>query len=129
MEYRLQEHYVDDYETIPPPRAKRKRLQKHDLQAHLLDEGKEAGDKEANNGEGLAGDSEATKSIEDNNEESLETEENKKDEEEKKETPVDTKKMLVARPFVTMRGHTAFLTFATTGLLPQPDPNAETKEE
>ena len=33
------------------------------------------------------------------------------------------KKVLVARPFVSMRGHTAFLTFATAGNLPQPDPN------
>jgi tRNA (adenine57-N1/adenine58-N1)-methyltransferase len=33
------------------------------------------------------------------------------------------KKMLVARPFVNMRGHTAFLTFATSGIKPQPDPN------
>ena len=33
------------------------------------------------------------------------------------------KKILVARPFVNMRGHTAFLTFATAGNLPQPDPN------
>lgn len=35
------------------------------------------------------------------------------------------KKVLVARPFVNMRGHTAFLTFATAGNLPQPDPNKE----
>lgn len=34
------------------------------------------------------------------------------------------KKILVARPFVNMRGHTAFLTFATAGNVPQPDPNA-----
>jgi len=34
------------------------------------------------------------------------------------------RKVLVARPFVTMRGHTAFLTFATAGNVPQPDPNA-----
>jgi tRNA (adenine57-N1/adenine58-N1)-methyltransferase catalytic subunit len=31
--------------------------------------------------------------------------------------------MLVARPFTTIKGHTAFLTFATAGLLPQPNPN------
>jgi tRNA (adenine57-N1/adenine58-N1)-methyltransferase len=36
---------------------------------------------------------------------------------------VKRKKMLVARPFVNMRGHTAFLTFATAGNKPQPDPN------
>jgi tRNA (adenine57-N1/adenine58-N1)-methyltransferase len=32
-------------------------------------------------------------------------------------------KVLVARPFSQMRGHTAFLTFATAGNKPQPDPN------
>lgn len=32
-------------------------------------------------------------------------------------------KVLVARPFVNMRGHTAFLTFATAGNIAQPDPN------
>ena len=33
------------------------------------------------------------------------------------------KKVLVARPFSKMRGHTAFITFATAGNKPQPDPN------
>jgi tRNA (adenine57-N1/adenine58-N1)-methyltransferase len=38
-------------------------------------------------------------------------------------TPKRTKKFLVARPFAVMRGHTAFLTFATAGNKAQPDPN------
>jgi hypothetical protein len=33
------------------------------------------------------------------------------------------KKLLVARPYGVMRGHTAFLTFATAGNKKQPDPN------
>ena len=33
------------------------------------------------------------------------------------------RKLLVARPFATMRGHTAFLTFATAGNRSWPDPN------
>lgn len=33
-------------------------------------------------------------------------------------------KLLCARPFPQMRGHTAFLTFATAGNSPRPDPNA-----
>lgn len=37
------------------------------------------------------------------------------------------KKMLVARPFGLMRGHTAFLTFATAGNKKQPDPNANSE--
>ena len=32
-------------------------------------------------------------------------------------------KLLCARPFAQMRGHTAFLTFATAGNAPRPDPN------
>ena len=35
------------------------------------------------------------------------------------------RKLLVARPFATMRGHTAFLTFATAGNKSWPDPNEE----
>ena len=37
------------------------------------------------------------------------------------------RKLLVARPFATMRGHTAFLTFATAGNKSWPDPNEEQK--
>ena len=33
-------------------------------------------------------------------------------------------KILCARPFAQMRGHSAFLTFATAGNALQPDPNA-----
>ena len=36
-----------------------------------------------------------------------------------------SKKMLCARPFASMRGHSAFLTFATAGNALQPDPNEE----
>jgi len=46
----------------------------------------------------------------------------------KKAETVGTKrkgnKLLCARPFSQMRGHTAFLTFATVGNTPRPDPNA-----
>ena len=42
-------------------------------------------------------------------------------------TSVKRKKVLVARPFVMMRGHTAFITFATAGNKPQPDPNKNLK--
>jgi tRNA (adenine57-N1/adenine58-N1)-methyltransferase len=43
-------------------------------------------------------------------------------------TTLKRKKLLVARPFVMMRGHTAFLTFATAGNKPQPLPNEEDPE-
>ncbi|KAL7533121.1 hypothetical protein ACHAXR_005055 [Thalassiosira sp. AJA248-18] len=36
-----------------------------------------------------------------------------------------SKKILCARPFAQMRGHTAFLTFATAGNAPRPDPNSK----
>jgi hypothetical protein len=39
------------------------------------------------------------------------------------EATTNEQQMLVARPFVAIKGHTAFLTFATAGLLPQPNPN------
>lgn len=39
------------------------------------------------------------------------------------------RKLLVARPFATMRGHTAFLTFATAGNKSWPDPNVTILEE
>ena len=35
-----------------------------------------------------------------------------------------SRKILCARPFAHMRGHTAFLTFATAGNKLRPDPNA-----
>ena len=38
------------------------------------------------------------------------------------------RKLLVARPFATMRGHTAFLTFATAGNRSWPDPNVIAKK-
>jgi tRNA (adenine57-N1/adenine58-N1)-methyltransferase len=97
MEYRLQEHYVDDYCTIPPPRAKRKRLQKHDLQSYLVDQ--PAGNEDIKD--------ESTQSA---------VQPPSAPESTKEEDAKETTTMLVARPFVTMRGHTAFLTFATAGL-------------
>jgi tRNA (adenine57-N1/adenine58-N1)-methyltransferase len=133
MEYRLQEHYVDDYETIPAPRAKRKRLQKHNLQAYLFDESKDAGGKESKESEAMTNDdtehdTELIESIEEDTKKSVESKDDTNEKEDVEDAPA-TKTMLVARPFVTMRGHTAFLTFATAGLLPQPDPNVNAKEK
>ena len=36
--------------------------------------------------------------------------------------PSKKRKLLCARPFPNMRGHTAFLTFAHAGIKPHPDP-------
>ena len=40
----------------------------------------------------------------------------------------NAKQILCARPFPVMRGHSAFLTFATAGNTPQPDPNIQSKK-
>eukprot|EP00978_Attheya_sp_CCMP212_P017311 scaffold46075_cov45-Attheya_sp.AAC.1 len=45
------------------------------------------------------------------------------DESKKNHNNTPRRTMQVARPFASMRGHTAFLTFATAGNKPQPDPN------
>lgn len=86
MEYRLQEHYVDEIEYEAPPRSKRP---KYDSSSQTQLQGVPV----------------------------------PKQEPESEPVNETTGKMVVARPFPTMRGHTAFLTFATVGLIRQPDPN------
>eukprot|EP00979_Chaetoceros_neogracilis_P005536 scaffold1007_cov183-Chaetoceros_neogracile.AAC.6 len=48
-------------------------------------------------------------------------------ERESEPVPKKKRKLLCARPFATMRGHTAFLTFATAGNRKWPDPMQETE--
>ena len=98
MEYRLQEHYVDEYEYLPPPQAKRIRF---DPSSHPHYQGNFP--------------------LHDNKEDFEESKEASQVQKEK-ESSVERvtanksmKKTLVARPFVTMKGHTAFLTFASRG--------------
>jgi tRNA (adenine57-N1/adenine58-N1)-methyltransferase len=154
MEYRLQEHYVDDVEYEGPPKEKRPRPEPHNPQVYLTGANASGG----NNGNKVGED-----------EEDIDTgaeADNEKSEMSEAEAahvtatpagigltapatttavpvlPTTTttaaggntngngtkrKKMLVARPFTVMRGHTAFLTFATAGMLPKPNPNVETK--
>jgi tRNA (adenine57-N1/adenine58-N1)-methyltransferase len=159
MEYRLQEHYVDDVEYEGPPKEKRPRPEPHNPQVYLTPgaNGK---------GAGING-----HKAEQEDEEDIDTgaeADNEKSEMSEAEAATDTvdisavttpagvaatttavpvlptttttatgghtnghstkrKKMLVARPFTVMRGHTAFLTFATAGMLPKPNPNVERK--
>lgn len=92
FEYRLQEHYVDEVDYEPPPSAKRPKSEPH---IHNPESGEDTG-------------AEA---------------DNEKSENEAIEEPQAAngkrKRMVVARPFVMMRGHTAFLTFAKAGNKPK----------
>ena len=124
MEYRLQEHYVDEYEFVPPPFEKLTRPEPHNTSIY-----------NENNGETNDGDeappptipsiippkdsvtSEPHQTVNDEKNDS-----NNNDNAESR-TRKRNRTILVARPFVTMRGHTAFLTFATAGLVLQPNPN------
>jgi tRNA (adenine57-N1/adenine58-N1)-methyltransferase catalytic subunit len=127
LEYRLLEHYVDEVAYESPPRSKRPRLPPHNVNSYnqpvepivgVADEG-DNGMVGEDADEAIETDATGTELPEsaadptsgDCNEQGV-LGDNK---------PV--KKVLVARPFVTMRGHSAFLTFATTALEPQPDPN------
>jgi tRNA (adenine57-N1/adenine58-N1)-methyltransferase len=138
MEYRLQEHYVDDVEYEGPPKEKRPRPEPHNPQVYLT-----AG---ANASYGANG--HKTEEDEEDIDTGAEADNEKSGMSEAEAATVDTtvavpvlpttktatngnstkrKKMLVARPFTVMRGHTAFLTFATAGMLPKPNPNVEIK--
>lgn len=109
MEYRLKEYYVDALEMKPPPTARREsRVAK-------------PRPKEETDGSG-AGDSNKV----DDTKESKKRSVSGKPKDDEQEQGVPKKKLLAARPFSSMRGHTAFLTFATAGLIPQPDPLAKT---
>jgi tRNA (adenine57-N1/adenine58-N1)-methyltransferase len=153
MEYRLQEHYVDDVEYEGPPKEKRPRPEPHNPQVYLT-----AGANASYAGGNVANANGHNNKAEEDEEDvdtgaEADNEKSGMSEAEAAST-VDTtvavpvlpttksaasgsdngnngntkrKKMLVARPFTVMRGHTAFLTFATAGMLPKPNPNVEIK--
>jgi len=107
IEVRLREHYVDPIELWGPPTEKRPRVEANPIVSQKLS-GKipldqQVPDKEDDNG-GLA------------------MVESKSGDDDSPLLP-PRKRMIVARPFATMRGHTAFLTFCTAGNKVQPDPN------
>lgn len=109
MEFRLKEHYVDEVEYELPPREKRPRIppfKGHNKSNATTVE------------TALAGKNTATEVPKGPQIETSAT------------TPLPNsgpspkrKKVLVSRPFSHMRGHTAFLTFATAGNKAQPNPN------
>jgi tRNA (adenine57-N1/adenine58-N1)-methyltransferase len=104
LEFRLREHYVDEVELWAPPKDKRPRLEMNSM--HHLAYAKQ--------------DAKVEKGAE-----AKEPEDNSGTKQDEAATQVDSKKrkaMICARPFNTMKGHSAFLTFATAGNKLQPDP-------
>ena len=106
LEYRLREYYVDPVYYDPPPNTKRpgRHQQKQQQQQQQEDNND---DTEGNN-------------IDENEPDIVENvpdEAIKKDKEDSNsgDQGRKRKRLLCARPFATMKGHSAFLTFATAG--------------
>ena len=109
IEVRLREHYVDPIELLGPPAEKRPRVEANPIVSQKLS-GKIPVEQQVADPVGA---------------ESMDADESSKSSSSNGGTiPVVRKRMIVARPFATMRGHTAFLTFCTAGNKVQPDPNA-----
>lgn len=109
MEYRLQEHYVDEIEYESPPKTKRPKFEAHDNDARILS---------ANAAGSASGNGEQSDDVN----EDVETEDDgaiDRNEQGDNNGSENKAKMVVARPFASMRGHSAFLTFATAGVQPQ----------
>ncbi len=106
VEARLKEYYVDEYEMEAPP---------SDLQEIPTEEAVSL-EKERQ-----VGGNQKTKESEDKPVDEIKVTGKKRNNESAKGP---SRKILCARPFATMRGHTAFLTFATAGNKLRPDPNA-----
>jgi tRNA A58 N-methylase Trm61 len=134
MEFRLQEHYVDEVEYESPPRNKRPRMDPHPQQPLFQQQQQQstvaaAAEKDSK----VDGDNRKENSLENGDQAMKETEvEENKSVAAAASTSNDANEgarkhkttMLVARPYTMMRGHTAFLTFATAGNVPQPNPAA-----
>ena len=127
MEYRLQEHYVDEVTYESPPSAKRPRFAAYDHEARskALASGATAPDAAAGMDGTTTGNDE--KSVADD-ETAIPVVVAGEDHPESAKKPP----LVVARPFASMRGHTAFLTFATAGIKKTPGDAeivGESKEE
>jgi tRNA (adenine57-N1/adenine58-N1)-methyltransferase catalytic subunit len=144
MEYRLREHYVDVLPLRPPPSRPRVTKPSHDTSVYVVDDDDMDDIVDDNDPDGSSpvgernndGDINKTAKVtkkkkpqqkkrprEDgsDNDKNGTTKQQDDEKEQFANRPATT--MLVARPFTTIKGHTAFLTFATAGLLPQPNPN------
>jgi tRNA (adenine57-N1/adenine58-N1)-methyltransferase catalytic subunit len=147
IEYRLREHYVDTYPRRPPPCRPRITKPSHDTSVYVVDDMDEEDPNGAPVGDWKDGDTTKTSQSAKKKTNNIKKPQQKKrprenggdkdkngtttkpEEDDEKEERViaddrlNATTMLVARPFTTIKGHTAFLTFATAGLLPQPNPN------
>jgi tRNA (adenine57-N1/adenine58-N1)-methyltransferase len=100
MEYRLREHYVDPVYYDPPPSDKRPgRQDNNHAQEQETNEDTDVNEQEAK--------------IDANEQEA--NEEKEADNGDDESQGRKRKRVLCARPFATMKGHSAFLTFATAG--------------
>ena len=140
LEFRLREHYVDQVELDDPPAEKRPRIppnphlppsnNNHNARAtRTRPTNDEAAAREPDSKKPKTKDENGSK--EDASAPTLATPAAATDEEEKatkkpqpQQQPVlqDKKRIICTRPFTNMRGHTAFLTFATAGHKPRPKP-------
>lgn len=114
IEVRLREHYVDNVELDTVPTAKIAR----DLNVNTFIPGQDLADSVTPEPSISVSPTPEAKE-DDKNDEEMEME-NK--DEECEPAPTKKRKLLCARPFASMRGHTAFLTFATAGNKKWPDP-------
>ncbi len=103
IEVRLREHYVDDVELDTVPTVK---LPK-DLNVNTY----------------IPGQTASSPTPESSVLPTVEPEKEKTESTDATERASKKRKVLCARPFASMRGHTAFLTFAFAGNKPHPDPN------
>jgi tRNA (adenine57-N1/adenine58-N1)-methyltransferase catalytic subunit len=110
MEYRLREHYVDEFKCEGPPRAKRMKFEAQDHEA--LSNALAAANSNGKRVVQLSNAMNGNKNISSDNDIKSE---NGGDANSELISAGDCEKLTVARPFVMMRGHTAFLTFATAG--------------
>jgi tRNA (adenine57-N1/adenine58-N1)-methyltransferase len=143
MEFRLKEHYVDEVEYELPPKEKRPRMGGNFLSSTRIGDRETEVEDENTVMEGQDNDIVSTVDVkdDDNKETSvvaaaaregatpilggdspLELPSSGLDTEAISTSCTKRKKLMVARPFVSMRGHTAFLTFATAGNKVQPNP-------
>jgi tRNA (adenine57-N1/adenine58-N1)-methyltransferase catalytic subunit len=119
IEVRLREHYVDPVELWGPPREKRPKVESNPIVSQKLS-GKIPLEQQV-----PLVDDEETSSASRMGPPTKVVADAMMEEEGASALPgPPRKRMIVARPFATMRGHTAFLTFCTAGNKVQPDPNA-----
>lgn len=126
MEYRLREHYVDQVTLEAPPKELREGRGAN-VESSSVEHDDPTKEQEAK--EDI---DEVDSSKEDSQVNHLKEDKKRKRQDIESsgdnEPSENAKQILCARPFPVMRGHSAFLTFATAGNTPQPDPNIQSKK-